>query len=123
MQLPEVAALSALRAWHEGMPSRESVARFLPTAREPGTSARRVIGDVRRRIAAFALSRQWQDLACHFVGFARKGPAAARAVIAAIDELWRAAMPERCSVTQSRPGCRRASPQHCRPPASRPSRS
>lgn len=93
-QLPDMAALSALRAWHEGLSSREAIDRFIPTAREPGASARGVIGAVRRRIAAFALTRHREDLARHFAGPARKGPAAARAVMAAIDELRRAPVPE-----------------------------
>jgi site-specific recombinase XerD len=94
MQLPDIAALSALRAWHEGMSSREAVDRFIPAAREPGASARGVIGAVRRQIATFALTRHREDLARHFTGPARKGPAAARAVMAAIDELRRAPVPE-----------------------------
>ena len=94
VQLPDIAALSALRAWHQGMPSRETVDRFIPAAREAGASARGVIGAVRRQIAAFALSRHREDLARHFAGSARKGPAAARAVMAAIDELRRAPVPE-----------------------------
>ena len=94
MQLPDIAALSALRAWHEGMSSREAVDRFIPTARAAGASARGVIGAVRRRIAAFALTRHREDLARHFTGPARKGPGAARAVLTAIDELRRAAVPE-----------------------------
>ena len=93
-QLPDITALSALRAWHEGMSSREAVDRFIPTAREAGASARGVIGAMRRRVATFALSRHREDLARHFTGPARKGPAAARAVMAAIDELRRAPVPE-----------------------------
>lgn len=69
------------------MDSREAVDRYVPHARATGASARGVIGSVRRQIAAFALARRRKDLAKLFVGPARKGPAASRAVAAAVEEL------------------------------------
>ena len=91
--LPDAAALSALRAWHEGLSPREAVARYLGEARAAGQSSRGVIGAIRRGIAAFAKSRHRDDLAKLFTGPARKGPAAARAVGIAIEQLRIAAIP------------------------------
>lgn len=67
--------------------------RYLGESRVAGQSSRGVIGAIRRDIAAFARSRHRDDLAKHFTGPARKGPAAARAVAAAIDQLRSAAVP------------------------------
>ncbi|WP_157271506.1 phage integrase family protein [Azohydromonas aeria] len=92
--LPDAAALSALRAWHEGLSSREAVARFIPERRAAGASSRAVIGTIRRQIAAFATERQRDDLARHFTGQARKGAAAARAVAQAVEALRNAPIPQ-----------------------------
>ena len=94
LELPDAAALSALRAWHEGLSSREAVARFIPERRAAGASSRAVIGTIRRQIAAFATERQRDDLARHFTGQARKGAAAARAVAQAVEALRNAPIPQ-----------------------------
>jgi site-specific recombinase XerD len=93
LSLPEAAELAALRAWHEGLSSRDAVARYLGQARSAGQSSRGVIGAIRRDIAAFARSRHRDDLAKLFTGPARKGPAAARAVATAIEQLRSAPVP------------------------------
>lgn len=93
MSLPDAAALAALRGWHEGLSSRVAVTRYLSEARPPGQSSRGLIGAIRRDIAAFARSRHRDDLAKLFTGPARKGPAAARAVAAAVEQLRSAAVP------------------------------
>lgn len=93
LSLPDAAALAALRAWHEGLSSRDAVARYLTEARVAGQSSRGVIGAIRREIAAFAKSRHRDDLAKLFTGPVRKGPAAARAIAAAIEQLRRAVAP------------------------------
>jgi site-specific recombinase XerD len=93
LSLPDTAALAALRAWHEGLSSRDAVTRYLNEARAPGQSSRGVIGAIRREIAAFARSRHRDDLAKVFAGSARKGPAAARAIAAAIEQLRSATVP------------------------------
>ena len=67
--------------------------RYLSEARPPGQSSRGLIGAIRRDIAAFARSRHRDDLAKLFTGPARKGPAAARAVAAAVEQLRSAAVP------------------------------
>lgn len=93
LTLPDADALSALRAWHEGLSSREAVERFIAARRAPGESARSVIGNIRREVCAFARSRHRDDLAKLFVGPARKGATAARAVAAAIERLRAATVP------------------------------
>ncbi len=93
LSLPDAAALAALRAWHEGLPSRDAVTRYLGEARKAGQSSRGIIGAIRRDIAAFARSRHRDDLAKLFTGPARKGPAATRAMAAAIEQLRSAAVP------------------------------
>jgi hypothetical protein len=87
LEMPDAAALSAPRAWHEGLSSREAVARFIPERRAPGRSLRAVIGHIRRQLAAFAAIRQREDLARLFTGTARKGAAAVRAVAQAVETL------------------------------------
>ena len=93
LSLPDAAALAALRAWHEGLSSRDAVTRYLVEARAAGQSSRGVIGAIRCDIAAFARSRHRDDLVKLFTGSARKGPAAARAIAAAIEQLRSAAVP------------------------------
>ena len=93
LSLPEAAELAALRAWHEGLSSRDAVARYLGEARSARQSSRGVIGAIRRDIAAFARSRHRDDLAKLFIGPARKGSAAARAVATAIEQLRSAPVP------------------------------
>jgi plasmid stabilization system protein ParE len=73
--------------------SREAVARYLGEVRAAGQSSRGLIGVIRRDIAAFAGSRHHSDLPKLFTGTARKGPVAARAVAAAIEQLRAAAVP------------------------------
>jgi hypothetical protein len=87
VSLPDASALAALRAWLEGLPSRDAVMRYHSDAPARGQSSRGVIGAIRRDIAAFARSRHRDDLAKLFTGPARKGPAAARAMAAAIEQL------------------------------------
>jgi len=69
------------------------VTRYLEKARAAGQSSRGFIGAIRREIAAFARSRHRDDLAKRFTGSARKGPGAARAMAAAIEQLRSAAVP------------------------------
>src|SRR5437868_6748578 len=60
---PDEAALAAFRAWLQGVPSREAVDRYLPERRAAGASARAAIGQVKRQLVAFAISRARADLA------------------------------------------------------------
>lgn len=60
---PSAASLAALRAWHEGLSSREAVRRYLGNKRADGQSSRSILGTVRRRLARLARLRQREDLA------------------------------------------------------------
>ncbi len=65
-KFPDVASLSALRAWYSGMTARAAVARYLPRAKAPGQSARGILGRIRRQLIKFALLRHRDDLAVLF---------------------------------------------------------
>jgi hypothetical protein len=59
--LPDQAALAALRAWYAGLPARDAVVRYLPDSVRQGQSARRVISDIRRQLIRCALARHRDD--------------------------------------------------------------
>ena len=61
--LPDAASLAALRAWYEGIPAREAVARFLGHTKADGQSSRGMIGAIRRQLIVFARRRHREDLA------------------------------------------------------------
>jgi site-specific recombinase XerD len=61
--MPSPAALAALRAWYEGLGARQVVSRYLGGQRATSTSSRRVLGQIRRQVAAFAAARHRPDLA------------------------------------------------------------
>ena len=54
---------AAFRAWLQGVPSRACVDRYLSDRRANGASARALIGQVKRQLLAFAISRARTDLA------------------------------------------------------------
>lgn len=60
---PNEASLAALRAWYEGLPARDAVARYLEGKMPTGQSSRGVLGRIRRQLATFARSRHRDDLA------------------------------------------------------------
>lgn len=60
---PDADALAALRAWYAGLSTTEAVARYLPGRTGNGRSARGVLGEVRRRLAAIARRAHREDLA------------------------------------------------------------
>jgi integrase len=91
--LPDAAELAALRAWTEGKDTREVVDRYLGDRRTAGASARGVIGRIRARLAMLAQARHREDLAVLFIGPAKRGAAAARKVVAAVDALRTAPLP------------------------------
>jgi site-specific recombinase XerD len=92
-ELPDAAAMSALRAWHEGVSSSDAVGRYLADRRAAGQSARGLIGSIRRQLGAFAKSRRRLDLVPLFTGPGKKGAAAAREVAVAMEQLRGAAVP------------------------------
>ena len=87
--LPNAACLSALRAWYEGMHSRDAVMRYLSDRIAPGQSARGVLGGLRRQLIDLARARHRNDLAAVFEHPERERERArhARAVVRAIDVL------------------------------------
>ena len=86
-KLPDAASLSALRAWYEGVPSRQAVMRYLGARMEPGQSARGVLGRLRRQLASLARDRHRGDLAALFEHPEGERARHARAVARAIDVL------------------------------------
>lgn len=64
--LPETAELAALRAWYEGLPARDAVARYLGGRKADGESSRTILGRIRRAVTTFARRRQREDLAAVF---------------------------------------------------------
>jgi site-specific recombinase XerD len=86
-ELPDAAALAALRAWHEGLSARAAVDQYLLHALVDAASARGVLGGIRRQLQRLARSRQRPDLAETFA-LERRGDAThARAVAQAIETL------------------------------------
>lgn len=64
--MPDQASLAALRAWYDGLPSRECVDRYLADSKVSGQSSRGILSRIRRQLAAFALARGRPDLASAF---------------------------------------------------------
>ena len=91
---PDPASLAALRAWYEGLSSREAVHRYLASARAPGQSSRGMIGAIRQQLADIARSRHRDDLAALLTGAARERKKCARAVSRAIELLPSLPLPE-----------------------------
>src|SRR5438105_5957242 len=93
-QLPDVASLAALRAWYEGVPSREAVQRFLAGRRDVGESSRGMLGHIRQQVAQFARSRQRPDLAAVFEHARARGAKRAPTIAQALETLKFAPIPE-----------------------------
>jgi len=85
--LPDAASLAALRAWLEGLPAREAVVRYLGHHKADGQSARSMLSDIRRQLAALARRLHREDLAELFLATTRPEPGKARAVARAIEQL------------------------------------
>lgn len=91
--LPDAASLAALRAWYEGVPASEAVARYLGLDKIPGQSSRGMLGAIRRQLCAFARSRHRADLAEALEHPEAERARQARAVAHAIDALRTSAAP------------------------------
>lgn len=86
--LPDQASLAALRAVCDGLDARAAVERYVPQFLEDGSTARAVIGRIRRQLQAEALRHRRPDLAEAFASArAGRGKSTAKAVTAAVDEL------------------------------------
>uniref|UniRef100_UPI003F4970E8 phage integrase family protein n=1 Tax=Cupriavidus necator TaxID=106590 RepID=UPI003F4970E8 len=84
---PDAASLAALRAWHAGLTTREAIARYLGEERAQGQSSRGILGRIRRQLAAYARSRQREDLAALFEISAAERAGKGRAADQAIEAL------------------------------------
>jgi site-specific recombinase XerD len=60
---PTASELAALRAWYQGLDTREAVTRYLDASTAAVSSSRTVIRDIRHRLRAFARLRSRSDLA------------------------------------------------------------
>lgn len=89
---PDAASLAALRAWFEGMPSRDAVAQYLGDQRAPGQSSRSMIGRIKRQLIALAVSRGRHDLA-QVLHEAQPGSARVAKLASGVIELLRNAPP------------------------------
>jgi len=88
---PDEAELAALRRWYAGLDARAAVTRYLGDRRDAGESSRGVLGQIRRRLIAYALDRHRADLAATFV--VRPTRTSADSVARAIEALRNLPMP------------------------------
>lgn len=117
--LPDHAALAALRAWYAGLPTREAVIRYLPESVWQGHSARRVMSEIRRQLIRCALARRCDDLATLFAQRTAERVKQARQVAQAIQALRIASVATRRSPMRFSAGCPHASRARCSTTASR----
>lgn len=93
VEWPDAASLAALRAWYEGMTSRDAVSQYLADKRAAGESSRALIGRIKRCLIAVAISRGRRDLA-QVLDETRPGqPKSAQRVSGAIELLRNARVP------------------------------
>lgn len=92
--LPDAASLAALRAWYEGLPTREAVVRYLGHTKADGQSSRGVLGAIRRRLIQLARRGHREDLAALFDHPVSERRKHARAVARAIELLPNLPAPE-----------------------------
>jgi site-specific recombinase XerD len=92
--LPDLASLAALRAWHEGLTARGAVTRYLNHVRDDGQSSRGVVARIRHQLIACARARQRNDLIPLFECTADVRTRHAAAVVHAIDVLRLTAIPQ-----------------------------
>ncbi len=86
-EFPDSAELAALRAWHEGLSSREAVTQYLGERKLSGQSSRGLLGQIRRRLALFARQRNREDLATVFEQPESERALQVRAATTAIEQL------------------------------------
>lgn len=91
---PDADELAVLRAWYEGLPVRQAVARYLPAALGDGKSARGVLGRIRRRLQAIARAAHRDDLAALLAHPVDERIQHAKAVAQAVEALRGAKAPE-----------------------------
>ncbi|MBK5204447.1 MAG: tyrosine-type recombinase/integrase [Polaromonas sp.] len=91
---PRTAELATLRAWYAGLPSRDAVDQYLGDQRHDGQSSRSQIGQIRKRLAAFARQRKREDLAAAFEHAESDRAQHSRAAVGAIELLRTITPPE-----------------------------
>ena len=84
---PNLAEISALRSWYEGIPARQAVTRYLHTKKVTGQSSRSMLGSIRRRLSSFARKRHREDLAVLFEHSAAERSDRLADVVDAIEDL------------------------------------
>ena len=84
---PTASELAALRAWYQGLDTREAVARYLDVELIASSSSRTVIRHIRDRLRAFARLRSRGDLAKLIGHKESERTKVARAVFQAIETL------------------------------------
>jgi site-specific recombinase XerD len=90
---PDAPSVALLRAWLEGLLTREAVDQYVGDRRQPGQSSRTVVGNVKRQLIAFALARGRRDLATVLESATPGRTKSARQAQAAIEALRHAPMP------------------------------
>lgn len=85
-ELPDAAALAALRAWYEGLPARDAVKRYLAKEAD-GQSSRSLLSAIRRQVMGVARARHQDDLVALFDHPAHLRSAHAHSVSRAIEVL------------------------------------
>ncbi|TDN58716.1 site-specific integrase [Paraburkholderia sp. BL10I2N1] len=91
---PDADELAVLRGWYAGVPVRQAVARYLPSALGDGKSARGVLGRIRSKLLDVARTAHRDDLAALLSHPAQERERHAKAVAQAIDALRTARSPE-----------------------------
>ena len=84
---PTASELAALRAWYQGVDTRDAVARYLATQLAEGTSSRAIIRRIRDRLCQVATGRSRPDLAQLMRHREAERTRFARAVLQAVEEL------------------------------------
>lgn len=94
VEFPSVDAVSALRAWYQGMSARDAAARYLPVALAKSKSARSVLTTVRRQLIKFARSVHREDICAVLTHPDTQRLEVGKSAIRAIEELRTAKRPE-----------------------------
>ncbi len=90
---PDADELAVLRAWYAGVPVRQAVARYLPSALGNGKSARGVLGRIRRKLLEVARAAHCDDLVALLSHSALEREHHAKAVAPAIETLRNLTVP------------------------------
>ncbi|CAD6560742.1 phage integrase family protein [Paraburkholderia sabiae] len=91
---PDADELAVLRAWYAGVPVRQAVERYLPSALGNGRSARGVLGRIRRKLLDVACAVHRDDLAALLSHPAQEREQHAKTMAHAVNVLRTARPPE-----------------------------